>query len=51
MTLAELGLLNYEDANKKLRHFMDYSIPLENIYQNRDGESGSMKDLQIALQK
>lgn len=49
--LAELGLLNYEDANKKLRHFMDYSVPLENIYENRDGETGSMKDLQIALQK
>ena len=24
LTLAELGLLNYEDDHKKLRHFMDY---------------------------
>mgnify|MGYP007058571496 CR=1 FL=1 len=33
--MAELGLLNYEDDHKKLRHFMDYTVPLESIYENR----------------
>ena len=36
VTLAELGLMNYEDGNKKLRHFMDYSVPIESIYETND---------------
>jgi hypothetical protein len=50
VTLAELGLLNYEDGNKKIRHFMDYTVPIESIYENR-GEEYSKNNLQIALQK
>ena len=41
MTLAELGLMNYEDGNKKLRHFMDYTIPIESIYENHDDGTGA----------
>ena len=28
---AELGLLNYEDDSKKLRHFMEPHVPIETI--------------------
>ena len=33
MTLAELGLYNYEDNNKKLAHFMEPKVPIESIYE------------------
>lgn len=33
--------MNYEDGNKKLRHFMDYSVPIESIYENHDEGQGS----------
>ena len=51
VTLAELGLLNYEDGNKKLRHYMDYSVPIESIYENKEEDGSTMKNLQIGLQK
>ena len=33
ITLAELGLYNYEDSNKKLAHFMEPKVPIESIYE------------------
>ena len=45
VTLAELGLLNYEDAHKKVRHYMDYTVPIESIYENTCDESCNSNDL------
>jgi len=50
LTLAELGLVNYEDGHKKLRHYMDFTVPIESIYENLE-ENGLKSNLQIALQK
>ena len=48
LKLAELGLMNYEDAHKKIRHYQDYTVPIESIYENHPSDK-SQFDLQIAL--
>jgi hypothetical protein len=48
--LAELGLCNYEDGNKKLTHFMEPGVPVESIYEN-GGDGANPSQLQVALQK
>ena len=32
--LAELGLFNYADKEKKLSHFMETGVPVETIYED-----------------
>jgi len=46
LTLAELGLVNYADNEKKLAHFMEPSVPIEPIYEDQ----GSIP-IEVALQK
>lgn len=46
LTLAELGLFNYADKEKKLAHFMEPSVPIEAIYEDQ----GSIP-IEVALQK
>lgn len=48
--LAELGLCNYEDQNKKLQHFMEPGVPIESIYET-GGDGSNPGQLQVALQK
>jgi hypothetical protein len=44
--LAELGLFNYADKEKKLSHFMETGVPVETIYEDQ----GSIP-LEVSLQK
>jgi len=46
VNLAELGLINYADNEKKLCHFMDPFVPIESIY-----EDHGSSPFEIALEK
>jgi len=46
LTLAELGLFNYADQEKKLSHFMEPGVPVECVYE----DTGSIP-IEIALEK
>jgi len=46
LTLAELGLVDYADQEKKLCHYMEPNVPVESVYEDQ----GSIP-IELALEK